>query len=644
MKNHLLFIVVQLCTLFSFGQISHTSPWVWMNGDNSINKPGNYGTQGVAATSNKPGARNFSTTWVDASGSLWLFGGAGYGTSVIGYLNDLWKFDPFLNKWIWIHGDSTTGQHGVYGTQSVAAGVNKPGAAFGSISWTDTSHNLWLFGGYGYGQTHFGFLNTVWKYNPYTNEWTWVNGDSTVNELPDYGIQGVESASNRPGARYGSQTWTDASGQLWLYGGYGFDTSGTEGILNDIWKYNPLTNRWTWINGDMVADQPAVYGSKGVPAATNKPGARYVSSSWIDQDENLWLFGGFGYDENNCGDLNDLWKYDPVSNQWTWMNGDNVIDQPGQYGEKGVAGASNKPGARYVSSSWKDAYGQIWMFGGYGYAAAGNAGYLNDLWNYDPVNNTWTWVKGDNMIDQFGVYGTLGLPDPANKSGARTGSVSWADGAGNLWLFGGYGYDGTSSGALNDLWKINGAQFVLPIHLLHFSGSLQNEMITLRWETEDETGFSHFNIQRSFDGVHFSNMGLVTGAGSSNRHAYNWPDHELGRHNWQKVYYRLQLINQDGKSSCSKVILFNRSGAATALSLYPNPVADYLNLSFVQSKPANVSIRITDMRGVAVMQQTERVAAGRVSMQMDVHALPAGAYLITAFTGDQLLQQQLIKQ
>jgi len=63
------------------------------------------------------------------------------------------------------------------------------------------------------------------------------------------------------------------------------------------------------------------------------------------------------------------------------------------------------------------------------------------------TNNTWTWVSGSNTIPAngviSGVYGTQGIPAPANVPGARYGAVSWADKNGNLWLFGGDGFDST---------------------------------------------------------------------------------------------------------------------------------------------------------------------------------------------------------
>src|SRR5829696_9605706 len=77
-------------------------------------------------------------------------------------------------------------------------------------------------------------------------------------------------------------------------------------------------NEWTWISGDNIPNQPGVYGTQGVPAQANKPAARYEGGEWLDLQGNFWIFGG----QNATGNLlNDLWKYDPLTNMWTWMKG-----------------------------------------------------------------------------------------------------------------------------------------------------------------------------------------------------------------------------------------------------------------------------------------------------------------------------------
>jgi hypothetical protein len=110
---------------------------------------GVYGTQGIPAAGNVPGGRFFAASWIDRNGNLWLFGGIGVDStgSTGGDLNDLWEFDPAAETWTWVSGADTVDAVGVYGTQGVASAANVPGARNSAVGWTDSSSNLWLWGG-----------------------------------------------------------------------------------------------------------------------------------------------------------------------------------------------------------------------------------------------------------------------------------------------------------------------------------------------------------------------------------------------------------------------------------------------------------------------------------------------------------------
>ena len=97
-----------------------------------------------------------------------------------------------------------------------------------------------------------------------------MGGSSTPNQPAVYGTQGVASASNFPGVRVGEATWTDSSGNLWLYGG---------GAFSDLWEFDTTTKEWMWVSGSSTANQPPVYGAQGVASASNTPGARSVGFS-----------------------------------------------------------------------------------------------------------------------------------------------------------------------------------------------------------------------------------------------------------------------------------------------------------------------------------------------------------------------------
>ena len=358
-----------------------------------------------------------------------------------------------VNEWTWVNGPNVVDQKGIYGTQGLAASSNVPGGRLASVTGVDASGDFWLFGGYGVdsigGQA---YLNDLWKYS--AGQWTWVNGANVVDQKGIYGTQGTAASGNVPGAREGAVSWTDATGGFWLFGGVGYDSTGNLGPLNDLWRYS--AGQWTWMSGSNLAYQPGTYGTKGMAAPDNVPGARYGAVSWIDTIGSLWLFGGSDSTTTN-EDLNDLWKYS--AGQWTWMSGSNLASQPGTYGTKGTAAPDNVPGARREAVSWTDASGNLWLFGGFGFIPTGGCCELNDLWRYS--GGEWTWMGGANVFDQPGTYLTRGTPSPGNAPGAREGAVSWTDASGNFWLFGavlGYGGPGRLSN-LNDLWKYSAGEW-----------------------------------------------------------------------------------------------------------------------------------------------------------------------------------------
>lgn len=358
----------------------------------------------------------------------------------------------FKAQWTMVSGSSTAGQNGIYGTKGTPAPANTPGARDGAVSWTDMSGNLWIFGGFRFDPDGLSYFNDLWRFDG--SKWTWISGSNITNQTGIYGSKGAPTAANTPGSRHDAVSWTDRNGNLWLFGGYGYDTNDIVGTLNDLWKFDG--SNWTWVSGSNSVNQSGNYGTNGIPSPNNTPGARNGAAAWTDQSGNLWLFGGRGFFSGGIIMLNDLWKYD--GNNWTWVSGgSNLSNQTPIYGSRGVSATTNRPGSRDGAVSWTDRSGNLWLYGGLGYGSNGT-GYLNDLWKFDGSN--WTWVSGSNIIDQAGSYGAKGTPTTTNVAGARYHAVSWIDGSGNLWLFGGSGYDNNgSSGYLNDLWKFDGVNW-----------------------------------------------------------------------------------------------------------------------------------------------------------------------------------------
>jgi hypothetical protein len=358
-----------------------------------------------------------------------------------------------INEWTWVGGPQGEDQIGAYGTKGTGDSNNVPGARYWGVSWADASGNFWHFGGYGYDSVGIvADLNDLWEgsYNS-TGQWTWtwMGGSDVAGVGGTYGTLGTADPANMPGARDSAVSWTDSSGNFWLFGGHGYDSVRTADNLNDLWKFSG--GEWTWVSGSNVVNQQGIYGTLGVGDPANVPGARYSASSWCDKQGNFWLFGGLGNDSTGTsGSLNDLWEgsYNSTGQWiWTWVAGSNL------------AGAitTTVPGARYLSASWTDKQGNLWLFGGYGPDKAGNTATLSDLWEYGVNSGQWKFVGGSETAAVNGVYGTLGTGSSGNAPGSRKGAVAWTDSDGNFWLFGGIGVDSNpnESGELNDLWEYN---------------------------------------------------------------------------------------------------------------------------------------------------------------------------------------------
>jgi N-acetylneuraminic acid mutarotase len=336
-----------------------------------------------------------------------------------------------------------------------------------------------------------GFAASAQAQTTAPNEWTWIGGSNTVssgsNGQPGvYGTLGTAAVGNIPGGRDGAATWTDSNGNFWLFGGEGIDVNGSFGALNDLWEFSPSNNQWTWMGGSsavpascagntsVVCGQPGVYGTLGSASAANIPGGRAAASFWTDSSGNFWLFGGAGFGvSQDLGDLNDLWKFNPSTKQWTWIGGSSNVGQSGTYGKLGTTASANIPSGRDSAANWTDSSGNFWLFGGEGADSGGNVGQLNDVWKFDPTANTWAWMAGNNTLPAAcatsanngycgwpAIYGALGVAATGIGPGSRLAPATWTDKNGNFWLFGGIGSlfwesDDFTWATQYDLWEFN---------------------------------------------------------------------------------------------------------------------------------------------------------------------------------------------
>ena len=247
-----------------------------------------------------PFGRNDAVAWSDPDGNGYVFSGSGFG-----YLNDLWKYSP----------EVSLQSSGTWHQLCNPCSNSLPSIRSGGVSWTDNNGNSYLFGGL----ASSGYLNDLLQYNISSNKWielcslcapvarqlsvSWTdnsgnayifggNNGVNLNDLWRYNIakgawsQLCTSSSciaTLPTARSGSVSWTDNSGNAYIFGG-------NNGVnLNDLWRYNIATGLWSQLctSSSCIATLPTVRSNPLV---------------WKDQIGNVYLFG-----VRSTQDLNGLW-------------------------------------------------------------------------------------------------------------------------------------------------------------------------------------------------------------------------------------------------------------------------------------------------------------------------------------------------
>lgn len=188
-------------------------------------------------------------------------------------------------------------------------------------------------------------------------------------------------------------------------------------------------------------------------------------------------------------------------------------------------------------------------------------------------------------------------------------------------------------------WMIT-AQSPLPLTLLSFTATKQNNSVQLNWQTENEFNTAYFNVQRSVDGNRYINLSKVNAKGNSvAKSNYNYTDDVTGI-TADKLYYRLQQADMDGATTYSNIVLVNSEAANTTFSIMPNPASDFIILIPGSGiHPEHATVWITDLAGHTLVKQKLTNMGG---VKISVTSLPKGIYTVSVLTPGKIQTQKLV--
>lgn len=200
------------------------------------------------------------------------------------------------------------------------------------------------------------------------------------------------------------------------------------------------------------------------------------------------------------------------------------------------------------------------------------------------------------------------------------------------WRNNGNGSGTDPSAGIDDI-RITSA-VILPLNLLDFIANKENSKVKLKWTTSYEQNFSRFDVEKSNDAVLFKTIGSVPAKATSliSKSVYDFEDKESEQ---QVVYYRLKMLDRDGKINFSKIVSVatgpeNNNG----LSLQSYAVdGDVLKLTVLSKSEAVVNVDVYDLKGkLIVTRKGEKITSGINPISIDVSTLPTAAYILNINT------------
>ncbi|MBX2931483.1 MAG: T9SS type A sorting domain-containing protein [Chitinophagaceae bacterium] len=157
----------------------------------------------------------------------------------------------------------------------------------------------------------------------------------------------------------------------------------------------------------------------------------------------------------------------------------------------------------------------------------------------------------------------------------------------------------------------------VPLRIVNYQLLIINEGVVNKWFTADEINVSHFNIQRSSNGIEFYTINTVA-AKNNSYNEYSFTDVQPLN---GKSYYRIEAVDKDGKITYSKTLQITLNIKPETLNIYPNPARNVVN---VVSKNIQ-QINIIDFTGRTLIQQNFNNAN---NVKLNVENVSKGIYLL----------------
>lgn len=188
------------------------------------------------------------------------------------------------------------------------------------------------------------------------------------------------------------------------------------------------------------------------------------------------------------------------------------------------------------------------------------------------------------------------------------------------------------------------SQVTLPVSLTDFSAHRQNQDVVLNWITTQEYNSASFEIERSNGSNSWQKIGELTAAGFSNA-ALNYSFRDINPAG-AILLYRLKQLDIDGHFKYSGIVRIAAKGSGPALTVYPNPFHDQVNISFRSASQQTITIGLSDIKGSTIKTLTRNIFPGDNNIPVTgLSDLPAGIYYVSVYdaTGNIIGRSKILR-
>ncbi|HRI27968.1 MAG TPA: choice-of-anchor L domain-containing protein [Chitinophagales bacterium] len=183
----------------------------------------------------------------------------------------------------------------------------------------------------------------------------------------------------------------------------------------------------------------------------------------------------------------------------------------------------------------------------------------------------------------------------------------------------------------------------LPVSLTEFNGRTQETNNLLWWHTATEVNNHHFTLHRSADGVQFTHLATLPGAGNTaTPKYYEFTDEKpLNGAN----YYRLMQTDFDGQTQVVGSLLLNRlhseNQANVPITVMPTITTGSIQV-FINTPIENARLKLYDTAGKLLADKT--LQANQTNASFDLQNYPDGLYLLHYIANHQTYSVKVLKQ